>query len=252
MLLKQFSGADYSPPVSYKVVAVTTVPDDDLGLGLGEPTEDPDYEPLVIENNSTEFGVNPETGNIVNLKEWAFAPSTTDWGPVFGIALYDDVDNYMGYLPFSTVKFLTRTNILKLAPGAFIISSDDTPLSVYIEEAHVPITFTSPNGDRYLASVNNSGVLILTLTEFMGPPSAPLSLTNTSGYLEWIPATNDGGTPVVSQTIWLAGGDDSLVSFEVLDPDISSYDTQGVAGWYYVTAENITGSSSPSNTVYAP
>lgn len=248
MLLKQFSATDYIPPTSYKIAAVTVVPDEEDGTGLGEP-EDVAYDRITVSNNTSEFGLSDAETEVVNLNVWSFPQATQDWGTIFGLGLYNNSDEFMGYLPFSTSKFVSAENILKISAGSFLVTSDTTPLSVSIEEALVPITLTAPNGNRYFLSVDDSGVAVLTATDSFGVPSAPTSLSETGGILSWTAAANDGGTPVISQTIWVSDSDDLLVEFDVIDSAATTYDTDGTLGVFYVTADNVVGPSAPSNTV---
>lgn len=249
MLLKQFSGTDYAPPSSYQIAAVINVPDEEDGTGLGEP-DDFNYERITVSNDSTEFGLASSGSEIVNLNSWAFPQAQQDWGTVFGLALFTGSGDYMGYLPFATPKFVNAENILRISAGSFLVTSDTTPLSVTIEEAAVPIILTSPQGDRYDLRVTNSGTLELTGTPFFGVPSAPTALQNNSGILQWTPSPADGGTPVVSQTVWVSDAESGLVEFDVIDAEATTYSLEGATGAVYVTADNVVGPSAPSNTVY--
>lgn len=247
-LLKQFSATNFTPATNYYIAAVVNVPDDDTGAGLLEPT-DPDYDRVTVPNDSTNFGLSDEGTEVVNLLEWAFPQATVDWGTVFGIALYTAGDVYQGYLPFSVPKYIVSEQTLKVPAGGFIVSPYDTPLSLTIEETLVPSIKTAPNGDRYIFSVDNSGAAVYTATTFYGPPAPPTSLTDTAGVLSWTVSAFDGGSPVVSQTIWVSTDDNQLVQFEIIDSAETSFDTDGVTGDYFVTADNLMGSSDPSNMV---
>jgi len=248
MLLKQFSGTNYTPTASYKIAAVVGVPDDEDGTGLVEPT-DFIYERITVINDVTNFGLSSDATEVVNLLEWAFPQASEDWGSVFGIALFDASDAYMGYLPFSIPKVVGIQGILKLKAGSFIVTSDSTPLSISIEEALVPTIFTAPNGTRYIASVSNVGALVLTSTTYFGVPSAPTNLLNTAGTLTWDLSPNSGGTPAISQTVWISDSDNQLTSFGVLEASATSYETDYALGSFYVTADNIVGSSAPTNVI---
>lgn len=248
ILQKQFGAVNYTPTSSYKIGLVTVVPDDDDGEGLVEP-EDFAYSRLTILNNTDEFGLSENGTEVVNLKEWSFAQATVDWGSIFGLALFNSADEYQGYLPFDTPKYIATNQGFKIPAGKFIVASDDTPLSVTIEETLVPTILTSPGGLRYIQSVDDTGAAVYTSTDFFGPPAPPTSLSNDSGYLTWAVSTSNGGSPIVSQTLWVADANESLVDFIILDAEVEGYNTGGVPGQYFITADNPVGSSAPSNVV---
>lgn len=250
LMLKQFSAVDYTPTTEWNIAAVIAAPDDAEGNGLQEPAS-ASYSRITVANDSDEFELAENGTEVVNVNEWTFAQATIEeWGPVIGFALFDASDEYMGYLPLSSPKYIGLNHTLKIPAGAFIVSMESTPLSIYIEEAVMPTIKTAPDGERFILGVDATGATVWTATDAFGPPSAPVDVVESSGVISWDPPVSDGGTPIISYTVWHSDSDSLLVGFEVLPNDVLTYTPDALSvGVFLITAENSVGSSDPGDQV---
>ena len=115
---------------------------------------------------------------------------------------------------------------------------------------------TSPHISYYDVS---DGELKFAVAEVIGTPSAPVDLQATSEdgsvELNWTPPTDDGGADITAYRLYRGTSSGSETPLVTVTSNRTSYNDTGVDNgieyYYYVTARNTAGESSPSNEVSA-